>query len=391
MAPLAAQRSLRRELIKIGVALVIVGACLLSFLSFHGSIAGARASPPGRMLSTPPALEAVLVQKHPLLMRNAVCPARPRVVRTRVVKRIKHDRESFLQGFAFHAGTLYESSGLYGRSSMRVVDVKTGEIVRANRLAGEEPRGSLPGVTLRRPARRYFGEGVTYWGGKLYQLTWREGSMLVYDARTLELLEERPDFANQLERREGWGITNDESRMYVTDGSSNVYVVDPDTLRVVETISLASAMLPRAASRRPGHRLLAAARAADAEVARRPRSHAAHTTARSVSSTLPRRSPVASRPAPSSPRALRLLNELEMLPNGLLLFNVWFSDLIGVYDMRSRCMHSWLNATALNQFGRRGGACLNGIAYDDTTGELYLSGKLWPTMYLVELLPAAEA
>lgn len=83
-----------------------------------------------------------------------------------------------------------------------------------------------------------------------------------------------------------------------------------------------------------------------------------------------------------------MINELEMLPNGLLLFNIWMSEYIGAYDVAERCMVAWINGTGLDarvRERRSRGACLNGIAYNDLTGALVISGKLWPTMHEIRL------
>jgi glutamine cyclotransferase len=251
-----------------------------------------------------------------------------------------HDSEAFLQGLAFHDGVLYEAAGLYRRSSLRIVNPRNGTVVLANHLNASTPLGSVAGgATLRRPASAYFAEGVTHSRGKLLMLTWKEGSLLEYDAVTLRLRHEHVGFSDQLKRREGWGIASDATRLYVSDGSSTIYVVDPHTLLVLERLPV-TGPLPRAAA---GLRFKTA--------------------------------PVV------------LINELEMLPNGLLLFNVWMSEFIGAYDVARRCMIAWINGTGLDARFRSRGACLNGIAYDERGGALVISGKLWPTAHEIRLVP----
>lgn len=298
----------------------------------------------------------LLLRRHPLLAAPARCPTRPPVYELVLERSIAHDSDSFLQGLAMHDHVLFEAAGLYGRSSLRVVDARNGSVLRANHLGAARRHGSVPGAMLTRPAQLYFAEGVTHWRGQLFMLTWREGSLLVHDARTLALLREHRGFADQLSRREGWGITADETRLYVSDGSSDLYVVDPDTLRVESTIRVAGL---RPARLKPPRHKRDAAPALGWEVGE-----------------------------------VKLLNELEMLPNGVLLFNVWFSDYIGIFDVRRRCLLGWINGTGLDaafSSRRRQGACLNGIAFDETSGELLISGKLWPVMHAIRLAPPRPA
>jgi len=289
----------------------------------------------------------LLLRVHPLLAAPAKCPRVAPVFRPVPVRSISHDTASFLQGLVFHDHVLYEAAGLYGKSSLRVVHALNGSVLRRNDLRGAEP--SIFGAALSRPAARYFAEGITYWRGKLLMLTWKSGSLLEFDAFTLTLVREHTHFADQLDRREGWGITNDDNWLYVTDGSHKLYKVDPESLRVVEKIPI---------------------------VGTRP-----------LSTRL-------ARSRPGAPTELTRLNELELLPNGLLLFNIWLSDYVGVYDLRKRCLAGWINGTGLDaSFSklRRRGACLNGIAFDETTGELLISGKLWPVMHAIWLEPQQAA
>lgn len=179
----------------------------------------------------------LLVKRHVHLSRLAACPARPRMLRPILERTFTHDSEAFLQGLAFHNGVLYEAAGLYKRSSLRIVDPRNGTVMLANHLRASTPRGSVAGgALLRRPASAYFAEGVTHARGKLLMLTWREGSLLEYDADTLRLAHEHVGFADQFTRREGWGIASDAMRLYVSDGSSTIYVVDPHTLLVLERL-----------------------------------------------------------------------------------------------------------------------------------------------------------
>jgi glutaminyl-peptide cyclotransferase len=127
------------------------------------------------------------------------------VIPAEVVARYPHDPAAFTQGLLWHDGRLYESTGLYGRSSLREVELETGQIVR---------RHDLP--------RREFGEGITAVDGRIIQLTWRNGQAHVYDPHCLQRVDGfRYD-------GEGWGLTHDGASLVMSDGSDTLQFRDPD-------------------------------------------------------------------------------------------------------------------------------------------------------------------
>ncbi len=123
-----------------------------------------------------------------------------------VVETFPHDPAAFTQGLVFHDGYLYEGTGLYGRSSLRQVDLETGEVLRCCQLPD-----------------RYFGEGVTLWDDKLVQLTWRANLGIVWGIEnfTPERTFTYPTY--------GWGLTHDGEHLIMSDGSSALYLLDPLT------------------------------------------------------------------------------------------------------------------------------------------------------------------
>lgn len=129
-----------------------------------------------------------------------------------IVARIAHDPSAFTQGFLFHNGAFYESTGLYGQSSVRRLDANTGEVLQQIDL----------------PAN-LFGEGLVLVDDRLIQLTWREGLALVYDRDTFTPLGEF-HYAT-----EGWGLTFDGQQLIMTDGSALLYFRDPDTFQLQGT------------------------------------------------------------------------------------------------------------------------------------------------------------
>jgi glutamine cyclotransferase len=128
----------------------------------------------------------------------------------RVVRSYPHDDAAFTQGLVYENGFLYEGTGLYGRSTLRRVRLESGEVSPIYRLPN-----------------RYFGEGVSVWGDKIIQLTWRSNVGFVYDKESFELLEEFSYLT------EGWGLTHDGERLILSDGTATLYFLDPDSFEEV--------------------------------------------------------------------------------------------------------------------------------------------------------------
>ncbi len=235
----------------------------------------------------------------------------PPVYGYRVVAEYPHDPQAFTQGLVYppdEAGVLYESTGLYGRSSLRKVELETGRVLRIHYL---EPR--------------YFAEGLALWDDALIQLTWREGTGFVYDRETFEL---RRTFRYETE---GWGLASDVEarRLILSDGSSTLYFLDPETFSIVGRV-----------------------------------------------------------PVSAKGRPVRLLNELEVIRR-LVWANVWQTDRIAVIDPKTGRVGAWLDLSGLLPEGARTGRedVLNGIAYDARNDRLFVTGKLWPKLFEIELVP----
>ena len=132
----------------------------------------------------------------------------------RVLHEYPHDAEAYTEGLCFRAGAFIESTGLCGQSSLRRVGLDGG-ISQLHALA-----------------RDYFGEGATCWGDKLYQLTWKAGVGFVYDANSLEQLQQftLPG--------EAWGLTHSETRLIVSDGSDTLYFLDPVSYQVQRSLKV---------------------------------------------------------------------------------------------------------------------------------------------------------
>jgi glutamine cyclotransferase len=123
-----------------------------------------------------------------------------------IVNVYPHDRNAFTQGLVFENGVLYESTGLYGYSTLRRVKLETGKILQLFPLPNQ-----------------FFGEGITIFDDKLIQLTWRSNKGFVYDKHSFDLLQEF------YYSTEGWGITHNGSQLIMSDGTATLYFLDPET------------------------------------------------------------------------------------------------------------------------------------------------------------------
>ena len=222
-----------------------------------------------------------------------------------VVHTYPHDPNAFTEGLFYKDGFLYESTGLEGRSSIRKVKLQTGEIVQQRAIS---------------PA--YFGEGIVFWRNRLIELTWRSQIGFIYDLAT---------FAPKATFRypgEGWALTRDDRRLIMSDGTSDLRFLDPETL--TETGRL-------------------------------------HVTADGA--------PVAD------------LNELEEV-KGEIYANIWQTSRIACIDPKTGKVLKWIELGPLVEANQNGNAdaVLNGIAYDAKTDRLFVTGKLWPTVYEIKIL-----
>ncbi len=225
----------------------------------------------------------------------------------KIVRIYPHDPQAFTQGLVFADGYIYESTGQNGRSSLRQVDLETGEVLRIRHLN-----------------ERYFGEGIALFDGKVVQLTWLSNIGFVYDRDSFKLLREFPYGT------EGWGITFDGKRLIVSDGTATLHFWDPQKLKE---------------------------------------------TGRVV---------VKDRGAP-----VNQLNELEFV-KGKIYANVWQSNSIAQIDPETGNVVAWIDLDELWAYvdTSRPVDVLNGIAYDAANDRLFVTGKLWPGLFEIELIPS---
>jgi glutamine cyclotransferase len=132
-----------------------------------------------------------------------------------VVKTFPHDPHAFTQGLEFFGGYFYESTGRQRQSTLRQVAIETGKVVRSVKLLDES-----------------FGEGLTIFHGKIYQLTWLDKTGFIYDLRTFRKLGTFPF------NTEGWGLTHDEASLILSDGTNRLQYIDPNSFQVTKTLEV---------------------------------------------------------------------------------------------------------------------------------------------------------
>jgi glutamine cyclotransferase len=133
----------------------------------------------------------------------------------RVIRSYPHDRQAFTQGLVYEGGFFYEGTGLHGRSALRRVEPASGRILKEIGLD-----------------QSHFGEGITIFGDRIVQLTWKSHVGFVYDKNSFHLLR---TFTYP---GEGWGITHDGKRLIMSDGTSVLHFLDPQDFREVATLGV---------------------------------------------------------------------------------------------------------------------------------------------------------
>lgn len=232
-------------------------------------------------------------------------PKAPKADLIEIVRTFPHDSQAFTQGLVFHQGYLYEGTGIKGRSQMRKLSLEDGSVIQSAQLGSN-----------------FFGEGITILGDRLYQLTWQEKTCFVYDVNTLEPIKEISyDY-------EGWGITDNEELLIVSDGTPTIRFVAPHNFGLVRQIEV----------------------------------------------TL-------------HDRKIEHLNELEMI-NGEIWANIWKRDRIARINPENGQVIGLVDAGNLYpQELRAKEDALNGIAHDPEDGRIFLTGKNWPNLFEVRVAP----
>ena len=133
-----------------------------------------------------------------------------------IVEEYRHDQEAYTQGLEIYNNFLFESTGLNGKSSVRKINMKSGEILDIINLDYE-----------------YFGEGLTILNDRIYQLTWKNRIGFIYDLDLNNI-----GTFNYGNSQEGWGLCNDGNYIYKSDGTSKIWKLDPNTLEEIDFIDV---------------------------------------------------------------------------------------------------------------------------------------------------------
>ena len=241
-----------------------------------------------------------------------------------IVNTFKHDPKAFTQGLAVHDGFLYESTGGDGGdSSLRKIELQSGKVLQKHQISDD-----------------YFAEGMTIFNGKIYQITWREKTAFVYDLNDFKLLKELSY------QGEGWGLTHDGKNLIMSDGTHIIKFIDPETFQTVRTVAVLQ----------------------------------------------------------DNGKPLFLLNELEYV-KGEIWANIWHSEetatgttqgqmpnigkpnYIARIDPNTGKIVGWIDLDKISpaDSGDDYGDTLNGIAYDEASDRIFVTGKNWRNLFEIKL------
>jgi glutamine cyclotransferase len=222
-----------------------------------------------------------------------------------VLNTYPHDQSAFTEGLAFEDGVLYESTGLYGYSNLRRVELETGKILQIRELPNQ-----------------YFGEGITIYKNKIIQLTWKSNLGFVYYKSNFELLQE---FNYPTE---GWGITYDRNCLIMSDGTSTLHFLDPETFKEISQIEVYENDIP-----------------------------------------------------------VTKINELEYV-QGEIFANIWLTERIARINPLTGQVTGWIDLKGIlsPEDCSEKVDVLNGIAYDAKNNRLLVTGKFWPKLFEIELI-----
>ncbi len=221
-----------------------------------------------------------------------------------IVNTFPHDPNDYTQGLLIHDGFMYESTGQNGSSTFEKKHIESGETVTQINLSDD-----------------YFGEGLAILNDQFYQITYTAGACFVYDQN----LERINTFSYQ---GQGWGLTEYEGKLLMTNSSEKIAIRDPNSFSVIEEFEV-------------------------------------YDTNGKVD----------------------YLNELEII-DGMIYANIYQKDLIVVIDPETGAVVRNIDMSGLlNSAEARRADVLNGIAYDNANGRIFVTGKLWPKLFEVNFIP----
>jgi len=236
---------------------------------------------------------------------------KPIVYNYKVLNSYPHDRNSFTQGLEFYNNSLYEGTGQRGESVLREVNLQTGEAIQEQHLAA-----------------KYFGEGITIFNNKIYQLTWQGRLGFIYDLNTFKTI----NTFSFKQSKEGWGLTHNDSSLIKSDGTEKIWFLTPETGVEESYIEV-------------------------------------YTNNRRVDN----------------------LNELEYI-DGKIYANIWTKNAIAIINPKNGAVEGIVNMKGLsNKLDNKtvtnsSDKVLNGIAYNAVTNKIYVTGKNWDKIFEIEIV-----
>jgi glutaminyl-peptide cyclotransferase len=241
---------------------------------------------------------------------NSVKPIPTPVINYTILSQYPHDTSAYTQGLEFYKGKLYEGTGDFKSSSLRLTDYKTGRVEKKYMMGTDS----------------IFGEGITIFKDKIYQLTWESNIVYVYDVKNISKPIKTFKWPYQ-----GWGITHSDTELIISDGTSTLYFVNPDDFRLKSTIGVTDNSGP-----------------------------------------------------------VSQLNELEHIDgfvyaniyykDVIVKIDPASGKVVGKMDMSGLELKFFPNQLAPDK-----GYVLNGIAYDSASKKIFITGKRWPKLFELKL------
>jgi glutaminyl-peptide cyclotransferase len=231
----------------------------------------------------------------------------PVIYQHEVINVYPHNNESYTQGLEFYGDSLYESTGQFRESDIRITNVETGETIKKVDLKGSQ-----------------FAEGMTILNKKVYQLTWQSRIGYVYDLG----LNKIDEFAYN-QSQEGWGLTNDGKKLYKSDGTDKIWIIDPITYEEEGYIQIVS-----------------------------------------------------------NKKVFEKINELEFI-DGKIYANIYQQNAIMIVDPITGALEGAISLTDLSEQipnYSKDDNVLNGIAYDKKNDRLFVTGKRWEKMFQIKII-----
>ena len=218
-----------------------------------------------------------------------------------IIKKYKHDPSAFTQGLVYQNDHFFESTGGWGSSEIRKINKHTGKVINFNKLQS-----------------KYFGEGITIYDNKIFQVTWKSNKGFVYDINNLKLLDDFNIYG------QGWGLTNDGQSLILSDGSEKIYYLNPKNFEIEKTISVSV----------NGNKLI-------------------------------------------------YINELEFI-RGEIWANIWKSNDIITVNPLSGIVTSIFDISKISEQTEIEDVA-NGIAWDKVNDKIFITGKNWNFIYLLDI------